>query len=76
MHEIHKIFFTTLVFLMITSCSEDDNGPQKGCVTAVINGTNTRTYIACKTRDEYADMDFKGFTNPQWEPVSDCSECN
>ncbi len=73
------VLLITLLSLLPMAACENIGEIQVGCISGIIPGSNTRIFLQCTTRDEYAvggNM-YGGvaYDNILWTPVEDCNEC-
>ncbi|MBT33323.1 MAG: hypothetical protein CMO01_26980 [Thalassobius sp.] len=74
-----KHIFIILFLLISYSCEDLIADPQMGCLSGIYPGTNTRQWIDCLTKSEYAASGntFYGVTydNIIWTEVNECQDC-
>ena len=74
-----KHFLFLFFLILLSSCEDIIVDEQVGCLSGIYPGTNTRQYILCITKSEFASSGntFFGITydNIIWTEVDDCDEC-
>lgn len=80
-----KLITILLVILLVAGCSEENPGPQMGCMTGVPKvGDPVRTFIRCCTQEDFyggsnpaagGTTDWNYYTDHEWKAVSDCDKC-
>lgn len=73
---------TIVAMLVAFSCSQEDSGPQMGCITGISESTGERIYIGCGTMDQFMlgsigvkDGVLIEYKQHEWKAVSDCEKC-
>lgn len=73
-----------IIALLILGCREEEAQIQMGCLTAIRAGGTEREFIRCCTYDQFmagTNADLGGtpiliyYGSEEWEPVSDCGQC-
>lgn len=70
-----------LLVIAPTFMQSCDDGPnfQVGCLSGIARGTNTRFFLECMTRNDFAAGAFLPGTslydNLVWTPVDNCRDC-
>ncbi|MBX2843135.1 MAG: hypothetical protein KTR26_15305 [Flammeovirgaceae bacterium] len=78
---LHKriLLFFALLSLILSGCGENSGMESFGCLSGLYQGSNTRVFIGCISKQEYAisGNTFYGITydNVIWTSVAGCNEC-